>query len=55
MGLTVKILAYHETENFKWLLPKLKRIITPLETGDVDSNNCNNIRLMRGGRHLCQR
>ncbi len=36
MGLTVTILAYHEAENLKWLLPDLKKVIDPLGIDRVE-------------------
>lgn len=36
MGLTVTILAYHEAENLKWLLPELKRVVDPLGIDSVE-------------------
>ncbi len=36
MGLTVTILAYHEAENLKWLLPDLKEVIDPLVIDRVE-------------------
>lgn len=36
MGLTVTVLAYHEAENLKWLLPELKKVIEPLNIDTVE-------------------
>lgn len=36
MSLTVTLLAYHEAENLRWLLPELQQVIEPLGIDDVE-------------------